>query len=77
MLVIFENLRLLTVVNLLISQPLNRPPKAMKKMSFSVGADYAAHALWLLFLFLSLQSFFEVVRMYSSLFLLSLHFLLC
>lgn len=55
MLGIFENLRLLAGVNLLISEPLNRPPKVMKRMSFTVGADYAAHALWLLFLFLFLQ----------------------
>lgn len=55
MLGIFEDLRLLAGVNLLISEPLNRPPKVMKGMSFTVGADYAAHALWLLFLFLFLQ----------------------
>lgn len=55
MLGIFENLRLLAVVNLLISEPLNRPPKVMKRMPFTVGADYGAHALWLLFLFLFLQ----------------------
>lgn len=55
MLGIFENLRLLAVVNLLVSELLNRLPEVKKKMSFTVGADYAAHALWLLFLFLFLQ----------------------
>lgn len=55
MLGIFENLRLLAGVNLLISEPLNRSPKVMKRMFFTVGADYAAYALWLLFLLLFLQ----------------------
>lgn len=48
----FENLRLLTGVNLVISGPLNRSPNVMKGTSFTVGAGYAAHALLLLILFL-------------------------
>ena len=50
-------LRLPAVVNLVISEPLNRSPDVMKGTSFTVGAGYAAHALLLLFLFLFPQAF--------------------